>query len=134
MSLILGGGTAFDRNYNVFGLGASYFVADGLEVGLDAESWTGNTPHIYRLNPQVRYVLPVEGTAKPYVGAFYRRTVIEGYKDNNAVGVRAGVFLLSGARTYFGLGLAADEYLNCDRNVYSSCTEVYPELLFAVVF
>ena len=48
--------------------------------------------------------------------------------------MRAGVFLLSGARTYFGFGLAADEYLNCDRTVYTSCTEVYPELQFAVMF
>jgi hypothetical protein len=134
MSLIVGNGTAFDQDYTVIGLGAGYYAVDGLEVGLDAEEWSGNTPRIYRVNPQVRYVLPFEGAARPYLGAFYRRTIIEGYRDNNALGMRAGVFLFSGSRTYFGFGLAADEYLNCDRNVYSSCTEVYPELQFAVMF
>lgn len=134
MSLIVGSGTVFDQNYTVLGLGAGYYVADSLEVGLDVEDWTGNTPGIYQYSPSLRHVISTDSTVKPYVGAFYRRTVIEGYRDNDAVGARAGVFFLSGRSAYFGVGLAEDMYLNCDRTVYSSCTETYPELMFAVIF
>jgi len=34
-----------------------YFVAKGLELGVDGEAWTGNSPSIYKVSPQVRYVL-----------------------------------------------------------------------------
>jgi len=133
-SLLIGGGTAFDQNYTIFGLGAGYYVADYLELGLDIEDWTGNTPHIYRFSPGLRYVLLSGGAIRPYIGAFYRRTVIEGEQGIDAVGARAGVLILSGQRAYFGVGLADDVYLNCDRTVYSSCSEVYPELMVGISF
>jgi hypothetical protein len=134
MSLLVGGGTAFDRNYTVLGLGAGYYAADGIELGLDFEAWTGNTPRIYRYSPSLRYVFPTGTAIKPYAGAFYRRTIIEGFRDNDAVGARAGLYFLSGRNAYFGAGIAGNVYLDCDRTVYSSCTEAYPELMFAVIF
>jgi hypothetical protein len=134
MSLVVGGGTAFERNYTVLGLGAGYYAADGLELGLDFEGWTGNTPRIYRYSPSLRYVVPTGTTIKPYAGVFYRRTVVEGFRDNDAVGARVGLYFLSGRSAYFGVGIAENVYLNCDRTVYSSCTEAYPELMFAVIF
>jgi hypothetical protein len=134
LSLAFGGATAFDRNYSVFGLGFGYFVADGIEAGLDAETWFGNSPHIEQVSPQVRVVVNRDSPVRPYIGAFYRRTHIEGFRDFDTIGGRAGVFFLAGRNAYFGAGLALDSHLNCDRTVYSSCTEAYPELLFAVVF
>ncbi len=134
LSLAFGGATAFNQDYSVFGIGGGYFVADGIEAGLDAEEWSGNSPRIVQVSPQVRVVLSPVGTFKPYLGAFYRRTFIDGYRDLNTVGARVGAYFLMGTGFYFGAGLAADMHLNCDRTVYSSCGEAYPELLFAVTF
>ena len=134
LSIFAGNATAFDRNYSLFGLGVGYFVADGIEAGLDAETWFGNSPHIEQVSPQVRVVVNREGAIRPYIGVFYRRTHIEGYRDSDTIGGRAGAFFLFGRNAYFGAGLAQDVHLNCDRTVYASCTATYPELLFAVVF
>ena len=134
LSVAFGGATAFNRDYSVFGLGVGYFVSDGIEVGLDAEQWFGNSPHIEQVSPQLRAVVSTEGKIKPYVGAFYRRTYIENYRDLDTVGGRAGVYVLAGRNAYIGLGLAQDFHLNCDRTLYASCTETFPELLIAVIF
>jgi hypothetical protein len=134
LSIHFGGATAFNQDYSIFGIGGGYFVADGVEIGLDAETWFGNTPRIEQVSPQVRVVLTPSGSIKPYVGAFYRRTHIEGYRDADTVGARAGAYFLTGGNAYFGAGLAQDIHLNCDRTVYTSCAETYPEFLFAVTF
>ncbi len=62
------------------------------------------------------------------------RTVIEGYRDLDTAGIRAVGYFLTGRNFYFAAGLAEEMHLDCDRNVYSSCTEIYPELSFAVIF
>ena len=134
LSIAFGGATAFNRNYSIFGIGGGYFVADGVEVGVDAEEWSGNSPRIEQVSPQARVVLQRDGTVQPYAGAFYRRTLIEGYPDHDTIGARLGVYFLTGRNAYFGAGLAEEVHLNCDRTVYSSCSETYPELLFAVIF
>jgi hypothetical protein len=134
LSIAFGGATAFNRNYSIFGIGAGYFVADNIEVGLDAEEWSGNTPRIEQVSPQARVVLKRDGTVQPYAGVFYRRTLIEGYPDHDTIGARLGVYFLTGRSAYLGAGLAEEVHLNCDRTVYSSCSETYPELLFAVIF
>ncbi|HUI45541.1 MAG TPA: hypothetical protein VL122_06115 [Nitrospirota bacterium] len=133
-SIELGGGTAFNQNYSILGIGGGYFVADGIEVGLDVEEWLGNSPRIEQVSPQARVVLRWNGIVQPYLGAFYRRTLIEDYPGQNTIGARAGVYFLTGGNAYFGAGLAQEVHLNCDRTVYSSCSETYPELLFAVTF
>lgn len=71
---------------------------------------------------------------KPYAGLFYRRIFIEDNGDQNDAGVRAGGIVLAGQRAYFGAGVVYDLRLNCDKSIYSSCSEVYPELMFAVMF
>ena len=134
ISLAFGNAVAFDRNYSIFGMGGGYFVADGVEVGLDAESWSGNYPRIEQLSPQARVVIQRDGSVQPYAGAFFRRTMIEGYRDLETAGARAGVYFLSGRSSYLGAGLAEEVHLNCDRTVYTYCAETYPELLFAVIF
>ncbi len=133
-SLLVGGNTAFDKDYTVFGIGAGYYVADGIEIGLEAETWQGNAPRINRITPEVTCVLyPVE-TIKPYVGIFYRRTYIANYRDTNDAGIRAGGMIPVGPRAYFGAGAVYESHLDCDRNVYSSCSDVYPEITIAVMF
>ncbi len=133
ISLFLGSGYAFDKTYSIFGLGAGYFVADGLELGLDAETWSG-TPGITQVSPSVRFVIKTTGPINPYAGIFYRRTFIDGYRDQDTIGARAGVFFLTGGNFYFGAGAAQEFHLTCDRAVYKNCEELYPELLVAVMF
>ena len=134
LSLLAGSGTAFDQDYTIIGIGGGYYAADGLEAGLDAEAWEGSSPRIYRISPGLRYVLYTVETIKPYGGVFYRRTFIENERDENDAGVRAGGIVQAGQRAYFGVGIVYDAHLNCDRNVYSSCEDIYPELMFEIVF
>lgn len=135
LSLAFGGAVAFDRNYSLFGLGAGYYVADGIELGFDAEKWSGNAPRITQVSPQARFVLRRDrAVVQPYAGIFYRRTLIEGYRDLDTAGARAGAYFFTGGNAYFGAGLAQEFHLNCDRTVYTYCVEAYPELLLAVFF
>jgi hypothetical protein len=134
LSLFFGGAVAFDQNYTVYGLGGGLYVADGIEVGVDAEAWSGNSPHIEQVSPQIRVVVNRNGFVKPYAGVFYRRTHIEAVHDYDTVGARAGAYFPAGPNAYFGGGLAQDVHLKCERSVYASCTELYPELFIAIVF
>src|SRR5688500_11419412 len=76
-----GTGYAFDETYLVVGLGANYYVVDGLNVGLHWEYWTGSDPKMSKLTPSVQYVFYQMNPVKPYVGAFYRRTYLERLED-----------------------------------------------------
>ncbi|OGW48485.1 MAG: hypothetical protein A2078_15710 [Nitrospirae bacterium GWC2_57_9] len=133
-SLQVGSTRAFDRSYTAIGLGAGYYLRDGLELGLDADAWFGSTPRIYRASPGLRAVFYSVGPIKPYAGVFYRRTFIENVEDQNEAGGRSGITVMTGARSNFSVGLVYDRRLDCDRTVYSSCSEIYTELSFAVLF
>ena len=133
-SILIGNGYAFNESYLVIGVGVGYFAANGLELALDFESWTGSEPGITKLSPSVRYVIPTSGALRPYVGVFYRRTMIEKHDDLNSTGGRAGLYLLSGQGSYFGAGMVYEKYLSCDQKVYVSCTETYPEIIVAIAF
>ena len=130
-----GTGSAFNQNYLVLGLGASYYLIDGLNVGLLAESWSGNDPHFYTITPSVQYVFFQVPRVKPYVGAFYRRTF---YSSNlpaiDSVGGRAGAYLAVGRNAYVGLGAVYESYLDCNSSVYRNCSVTYPEVSFTIAF
>lgn len=134
LSIHIGSATAFDHNYSIVGIGGGYFVANGIEVGLDAESWFGASPGITQVSPQIRIVLNTASPINPYAGVFYRRTLIENHQDNDTVGGRAGVFYTTGRNACFGAGVVYASHLRCDRTVYSSCSETYPEISFTVLF
>jgi hypothetical protein len=129
-----GGATAFGQNYSVVGIEGGYFVADGVEAGLDAESWFGNSPKITQVSPQMRFVLNTSSDFNPYIGGFYRRTFIADHQDTNSVGARAGLFYTAGRNMFFGGGVVYETHLSCDRTVYSSCSETYPELSITFLF
>jgi hypothetical protein len=133
-SVFVGAGTAFGDNYTIVGAGLGYFVLDGLEAGLEYESWLGGEKGIQRISPQLTYVFALPGTVKPYAGVFYRRTLIEQYEDTNDAGARAGALFLYGRRAYLGIGIVAEQHLSCDRTVYASCSDTYPEFVVAVIF
>ena len=134
-SLQVGNTTAFNQNYTAIGIGGGYYVRDGLEVGLDGDAWFGmDVPGIYRLSPGLRYVLYSLDQYKPYAGIFYRRSFIEGHDDRNEAGGRAGVTVLTGWSSNLSVGLVYDVHINCDKTVYSSCSQFYTELSYGILF
>lgn len=131
LSVLVGSGRAFDENYVVLGLGAGYYVANGLELGLEFETWLNGDPNIYKVTPGLRYVFNTGGKLRPYVGGFYRRVFIEDFDDRDSWGGRAGVYIPTGPRSYVGIGAVYTELVDCDEQIYRSCSDTYPELSFS---
>ncbi len=134
LAVVVGNGYAFDNSYIIIGVGAAYFIADGLDVGLDFEAWTGEDPSITKVSPRLDYVFSTGSSLRPYAGVFYRRTFIEGLNDLNSIGGRAGLYLMSGKGVYVGAGLVYESYLSCQTSIYSSCNDIYPEFVVAISF
>jgi hypothetical protein len=128
-----GSGAAFDESYLVLGLGASYYLIDGLSVGLFLESWTGGDPELVKYTGSVQYVFH-KGAAKPYLGAFYRRTDIEDRADLDSVGARAGIYFTVSQNAYLGFGGVYEKYLDCNKTTYRSCDGTYGEVTFTFAF
>ena len=72
-----GTGYAFNDDYFVIGASGSYYFANGFNLGLGAEVWTGGNPDISKITPSIQYVFFKPSVVKPYVGAFYRKTFID---------------------------------------------------------
>jgi hypothetical protein len=134
ISLLLGRGQAFGDNYTILGLGFGYYVYDGLELGINWDSWQGGEPEINQVTPEVRYVFRNQSSIDPYVGALYRWTFISGFDDETAYGFRAGVYITAGRRSYIGIGAAYVETTSCDERIYVSCSDTYPEFSYAISF
>lgn len=131
VSIIAGSGSAFNDSYIVLGGGYGYYVADGLELGLDAQYWFSGDPTIFRLSPQIKYVIPVEARLQPYVGVFYRRTFVNGsrFDDQNSYGSRLGVYFSSHSGVYLGGGVVYEKYADC---TFGDCSNTYPELMLSI--
>jgi len=129
-----GTGYAFNESYLVLGLGVSYYLIDGLNVGLSVESWTGSDPKLYKVTPSVQYVFYQIPKLNPYIGAFYRRTYVESLPDIDSAGARAGVYFPVGRNAYFGAGAVYESYIDCKKTVYTSCSDTYPELSVVISF
>jgi hypothetical protein len=134
LAVTAGSGSAFDDTYFILGVGVSYYLIDGLNVGLSYENWSGGDPGMYKITPSVQYVFHQPQAVKPYVGAFYRRTSIDGLADLDSYGGRAGVYLSAGRNLYIGAGLVYESYLDCTKSVYRSCDSTYGEATFTVAF
>jgi hypothetical protein len=134
LSVVVGNGYAFDKSYLLIGVGAAYFIANGLDLGLDFEYWTGSSPSITKVSPRLDYVFNTGGALRPYAGVFYRRTMIEGFNDLDSIGGRVGLYSISGKGVYIGAGLVYESYLSCDTAIYSSCSDTYPEFVIAFSF
>ncbi len=134
VSLLFGSGTAFRETYRILGAGAGYYLRDNIEAGLEVESWKGDGPALTRLSPQATYIIPLGRDARPYAGVFYRRTLVEGRDGLNDAGGRGGILFLFGRQAYLGVGMVHERHLACDRTVFESCSETYPELMAAIIF
>ena len=128
-----GSGAAFDESYLVLGLGASYYLIDGLSVGFFLESWTGGDPELVKYTGTVQYVFH-KAAAKPYLGAFLRRTDIEDRADLDSVGARAGIYFAVSQNAYLGFGGVYEKYLDCNKTTYRSCDGTYGEVTVTFAF
>jgi hypothetical protein len=88
---------------------------------------------MYKITPSVQYVFH-QVPLKPYVGAFYRRTSIDGLPDLDSAGARAGIYFQAGRNAYFGVGAVYESYLDCSTTVYRSCESTYGEATFTFAF
>ena len=123
-----GYGTFNDHGYGIVGLGAGYYVMNGLEAGMDGEAWLGAKPHIYTISPRLTYVLYQGEQWKPYIGGFYKRTFYDTLADLNSAGARAGIISPLNDHLYVSAGLVYESYFHCDKATYTDCSLVYPEL------
>ena len=131
VSIIAGAGSAFNDDYIILGVGYGYYVINGLELGIDAQFWLSGDPSINKLSPKVTYVFTQPKTVKPYVGAFYRRTFIDGLEDLDSIGYRAGLNFMGQGNFFFGVGVVYEEYRECSEAIFSDCSSTYPEILFS---
>ncbi len=134
VAVVGGSGYAFDESYLVLGVGASYYLVNGLNIGLYAESWTGSDPGIYKVTPSVQYVFYQVPRVSPYVGVFYRRTYIDDLPNLDSAGGRAGAYLATGRNVFVGAGVVYESYLDCSKTTYKSCSDTYPELSITFAF
>ncbi len=127
---IVGGmGRNMGQNYLIIGGGFSYFVADGLSLGLAGEGWILQDPTFWKISPEARYTFWKMDRFKPYVGAFYRHTFrADPWDDLNSLGGRAGVAYRKGG-SYVSVGVVHEEYLDCDSSLWD-CSTTYPEMSF----
>lgn len=133
-SFSVGWGQAFDQDYTIVGFGAGMYVVDSLEIGMDGEIWLGNSPFIYKVSPEMRYVLRMNAPLKPYVGVFYRHTAVNTFDDLDSAGGRVGVYFNQGGHLYFGVGIVHEWYLNNDKRQYDYTSQTYPEISLTMAF
>jgi hypothetical protein len=126
--------SSFNQTYFVLGLGYGYYIFDGLQLGVDAETWLGADPSVSKVTPQILYVVRGFDKFFPYLGVFGRRTFIEDLKDLDSYGGRAGAYFMLSPRVYAGVGYVFEQYTSCDDRIYSSCSTSYPELNISVGF
>jgi len=127
LSLTGGFGRAGSANYGIVGLGGGYYWLDGFETGLDGEVWIGE-PRIWKISPEMRYVfLTVSPVVQPYVGAFYREILYQGSADFSSIGGRFGLFWPVSRRTAASASLVYERILDCNGQVDSNCSKLYPE-------
>lgn len=134
LSVVAGNGSAFNDTYFVVGVGAGYYLVNGLNLGLDVEWWTGGDPGIVKVSPSVQYVFFQVPRVAPYVGAFYRRSYVDDLEDLNSGGGRAGVYIAVGRNTHLGLGMVYEKYFSCEESTYIDCSDTYPEISFTMAF
>lgn len=131
ISFTVGAGSGFNTTYTIVGVTASYFVTDGLAVGLEYRGWLGGTPTMHEVGLPVTYYAPPIKSIRPYAGTFMRQTFIsDGYSDYQTYGARAGVAMSKG-RGYVSLGWVQEWYSNDNG---SDDTRGYPEIAAGASF
>jgi hypothetical protein len=130
LSVLLGIGSGFGDNYLILGAGPGYYLLDGLELSFMAEAWLIGDPTVGKISPGLTYVLHFVPVLKPYVGGFYRYTMIEDpYSNVSSLGVRFGAYYVSSSRLVIGGGAVYEHYLDSSWDPYW-----YPEISIGFMF
>jgi hypothetical protein len=130
ITLMAGGGSQTVNNFRYLGvgLGAGYYVLDGVELGLFALHEFGSGPSLNAVSPSFQYVArPLVGSWPliPYGGVFYNHWFAGApFSDSDTAGTRAGVLYLSG-KVIAGIGVVYEHVLSaCSQ----TCDQVYPDV------
>ena len=126
-SIFVGAGRALDREYTTLGGMLGFMVSEGLMLGIGAEMWLGNEPHIFKVTPEVRYTFTEVSPVKPYVGAFVSRTFYDGLPDRNTFGARGGIYVPFSSNAAFNVGVVYEKISGCNQSTYNDCSQLYPE-------
>jgi hypothetical protein len=111
-----GAAFAFGQTYYSLGARAGYGVGLGLELDLAGDYLGGATPALFKLSPGLTWYVPLP-YFKPYVGAFYSHWFVgSGLADQDSLGARAGITLLSAGPTSAGIGVAYERVMSCTRD------------------
>jgi hypothetical protein len=131
LGLVLGSGEAFDDSYLIVGAGFGYYVVDGFQVNVQAQTWLGGDRDINKVTPGVQYVFARNENLKPYLGTFFTRSFIDDFEDQDSAGVRVGAIFSTSSDYYVGFGVVFEDYLDCDENRFVDCDDTYTELSIA---
>jgi len=133
VSGMVGWGSSLGDDYLLLGIGVGYFVANGLDVGVDFEGWFIGDPTQYKISPRADYVLWKSPRMKPYAGVFYRYSFIgEGFEDQESMGGRVGVFYKGARGGMAGVGAVYERYLDVPDAFDDDV--IYPEIFVAIPF
>ena len=129
----ISGGTSVGSGdtYLVIGAAIGYFVLDGLELGVEVESWLLADPTINKLSPRARYIFYMVPHLQPYLQTFYRHWFVSDQDDLDTVGGGAGVAFVSSRNFYVGGGVVHEIVVSsCEVD----CSETYPEFFIGASF
>ncbi|MBX9871064.1 MAG: hypothetical protein K2X75_03615 [Burkholderiaceae bacterium] len=128
-SFSLGTGEQFGQDYTVISGRYGRFFVDQFEASIGLELWRGNSPSIYKIIPELRYVSATGQTFKPYAAVFLSRTIYSNdVSSHNSYGVRGGMYYVLDRSAYIGAGLVHERQESCDRGVMTDCNETRPEV------
>lgn len=128
VALAIGSGQQLGRDYTVIAGRYGYFFVKEFEASMGLELWRGNSPEIYKIIPELRYIYSAPQTVKPYAALFVGFTNFSGaVADRTSYGAKAGVYLKLNPSAYLGLGLVHERIEGCDPATYSNCQYTHPE-------
>ena len=134
-TLVLGAGrhSTLGTSYVSVGVGAGYFVLDGLDVELLGVHAFGGPPSINGVSPSVRYVAQplAHWPVIPYARAFYKHWFYgDPYEDVDTAGAGAGLLHVNG-RLIIGLGVIYEQVIS---ECFTDCDSVYLDVTLAFRF
>jgi hypothetical protein len=135
VALSLGSGQQLGRDYTVVNGRYGYFFVNEFEASLAFETWRGNSPDLYKIIPELRYVYSAARPLKPYAALFVSRTFYSSsVPDHNSFGAKAGAYYSLNANAHVGFGLVYERLESCDAAIYRDCQRAYPEVTLGFTF
>ena len=128
LSLSLSPGRQLDRTYTVLSGRYGYYFVRDFEGSIGLEAWRGNTPEIYKVVPELRYVYSANPRAMPYAAVFLTRTFYDGLPDRYTYGGRIGFYFTLNRGSRLGVGIVHERIESCDPGTYRECRQNYPEV------